>query len=386
MLTKCPECELPVSDKAITCPHCGLPLAKQTLVVKNMNKRMRLPNGFGQITEIKDIRLRNKFRVLVTVGKTDTGKPVCKPLKPNAYFKTYNDAYMALVEYNKNPYDFDKAMILTELYESWSNEYFKTLNSDSSKRTIKSAWNKSTALYNMNVRDIRARHIKGVMDTVESENIRNRVKSMFNLMFDYAVENEIVEKNYARDFTTEDASVKNPHSSFTTEELTLLWNTKEYLSKIILIQCYMGWRPQEICLIRTEDVNINDWTIVGGIKTDAGRNRQVPICDKIRNIIIEVLKLAKKEHSDTLFQIDGNPVSYDAYYKMFKKFTNSLNMNHKPHDPRKTFATMCKNSKVDEYAIKYMIGHAITDLTEKVYTEREFNWLAEECKKINNYV
>lgn len=26
MLTKCPECELQVSDKASTCPHCGYPL------------------------------------------------------------------------------------------------------------------------------------------------------------------------------------------------------------------------------------------------------------------------------------------------------------------------------------------------------------------------
>ena len=26
-LIKCPECELQVSDKAITCPHCGYPLS-----------------------------------------------------------------------------------------------------------------------------------------------------------------------------------------------------------------------------------------------------------------------------------------------------------------------------------------------------------------------
>lgn len=26
MLTQCPECELPVSDKATACPHCGYPM------------------------------------------------------------------------------------------------------------------------------------------------------------------------------------------------------------------------------------------------------------------------------------------------------------------------------------------------------------------------
>ena len=46
MLTKCPECELQVSDKASTCPHCGYPLnveAKKKR--KSSPKRMKLPNG-----------------------------------------------------------------------------------------------------------------------------------------------------------------------------------------------------------------------------------------------------------------------------------------------------------------------------------------------------
>lgn len=29
MLLKCPECDLPVSDKALACPHCGNPMSKE---------------------------------------------------------------------------------------------------------------------------------------------------------------------------------------------------------------------------------------------------------------------------------------------------------------------------------------------------------------------
>jgi hypothetical protein len=43
---------------------------------------------------------------------------------------------------------------------------------------------------------------------------------------------------------------------------------------------------------------------------------------------------------------------------------------------------MCKNVDVDEYAIKYMVGHNITDITEKVYTERDISWLQKEIEKI----
>ena len=63
-LIKCPECQLQVSDKAITCPHCGYPL--DTKVIKQQqrktNKRKRLPNGFGTISELKNQNLRKPFR------------------------------------------------------------------------------------------------------------------------------------------------------------------------------------------------------------------------------------------------------------------------------------------------------------------------------------
>ena len=166
MLITCPECELQVSDKASACPHCGYPMTggqKRKPRNKN-NKRRRLPNGFGQISEIKNRNLRNPFRAMVTVGKDGNGRPVCKPLKPESYFPTYNDAYAALVEYNRNPYDLKPAITVQELYERWSEEYFKTLKKDSSQRTIQSCWAYCSSIYKMRVSDLRARHIKGCME------------------------------------------------------------------------------------------------------------------------------------------------------------------------------------------------------------------------------
>ena len=77
-------------------------------------------------------------------------------------------------------------------------------------------------------------------------------------------------------------------------------------------------------------------------------------------------------------------LSYHNYYARFTKVRDTLELNpeHKPHDPRKHFITMAKKYKVDEYAIKYIVGHSITDLTENVYTDREDSWLLEEIQKI----
>ena len=53
-----------------------------------------------------------------------------------------------------------------------------------------------------------------------------------------------------------------------------------------------------------------------------------------------------------------------------------------PHDPRKTFITMAKKAGVDEYVIKRLIGHRITDITEGTYTERDLEWLRDELEKM----
>lgn len=60
----------------------------------------------------------------------------------------------------------------------------------------------------------------------------------------------------------------------------------------------------------------------------------------------------------------------------------SLNPAHKGHDGRVTFVTRAKNAKLDEYAIKRLVGHHIDDLTERVYTERSVAWLKSELEKI----
>lgn len=412
MLIKCPECELQVSDKAAFCPHCGYPIQPNIAPRKprnKNNKRRRLPNGFGQISEIKNRNLRNPFRAMVTVGKSPTGRPICKPLKPEAYFPTYNDAYAALVEYNKNPYDLEPSITVKELYEKWTVEYFETLKSPSSIRGVKSAWTYCSMVYDMRVIDIRSRHIKGCMEDGTaivrgkeqhpSAATKNKIKSLFNLMLDYALEYELVDRNYSRIFNLPDETikeintVKSKHIPFTDKEMNLLWehvNDKRCVD-ILLIQCYSGWRPRELGLIELESVDLENGTFKGGIKTEAGTDRVVPIHSRIHHLVERKCKEARELGSKYLFNyVDPGSIhkntnlTYNRYQKMFAMIRDELKLNpgHRPHDGRKHFVTMAKKYGVDEYAIKYMVGHSISDITEKVYTAREFSWLKEEIEKI----
>lgn len=411
MLIKCPECELQVSDKALLCPHCGYPLKNNAKSRKSnkSNKRRRLPNGFGQISEIKNRNLRKPFRAMVTTGKNPNGRPICKPLKPESYFLTYNDAYAALVEYNKNPYDLEPSITVKELYEKWTDVYFETLKSNSSVCTMKRAWLYCSSVYNMRVKDIRGRHVKGcINDGYILENdkkkypnslMKSKIKTLFNIMLDYALEYELVDKNYSKTFTLtndiikEATSVKNKHLVFTDEEINVLWanvNNIKYID-VILIQCYSGWRPKELGLLKLEDIDLKNRTFKGGIKTESGIDRIVPIHSKIYDLVVQKYKEAVKLNSPYLInytqksnKLNKTTFTYDRYHNIFKSIISDLKLNndHRPHDGRKHFVTVAKKYGVDEYAIKYIVGHKISDITEKVYTNREFDWLKEEMEKI----
>ena len=290
-----------------------------------------------------------------------------------------------------------------------SHKYFESLSSPSSERTIKSAWNYCSAVYDMRAKDLRARHIKGcmedgtyVVDGKEkhaSPTTKTKIKSLFNLMLDYALEYELVDKNYARTFNLSDDVIKDvkeakkDHIDFTDEEIKKLWDhlyDTDYVD-VILIQCYSGWRPQELGLIELKNVDLENWFFIGGMKTDAGKDRLVPIHPRIRDLVKHRYQEAINLGSDYLINCTDTKthrsslkMTYDKYRHRFEKIVKKLELNpdHRAHDPRIQFSTMAKRDKVDEYALKYMMGHKINDITEATYTKRKPEWLMAEIMKI----
>ena len=403
MLITCPECSKNISDKAVMCPNCGYPMKDVHQTTVKRTKAKRLPNGFGQISEIKGRKLRNPFRAIVTVGTKENGKPICKLLSPKGYFRTYNEAYQALMQYNASDHTKDTDITFKELYDEWSEKYYRDLGSDSSVTSHKTAWKYLTPLYNAKITNARIKDVKDVIeratrkingrDREASANVKSNMKILLNLLYDYAMECDIVDKNIARSFnlskniTKERSKVNKEHIPFTEAEKKLLWGHSgdDYVN-IILIQCLTGFRPQEILELDTADVDLEQNIIIGGMKTDSGRNRTVPIHSAIKSLVEEQYHFAKAKGSKKLFfkLEDGKPMSVFNYTARFKKVIKKyqLNPDHRPHDPRKDFVTEAKKYKMDEYALKRIVGHSIKDITERVYTERDTKWLQEEIEKI----
>lgn len=144
-----------------------------------MGKRMRLPNGFGSITEIKGKRLRNRFYVRISIGKDANGRPIYKSLSPKAYFATYNDAYAALIDYNRNPYDLNKNITLGGLMELYRPYYYAHNDSISAQKRFEISWKYCSICRDVPVREFRQRHVRTILDEgsiVDRRGNRRRVQ------------------------------------------------------------------------------------------------------------------------------------------------------------------------------------------------------------------
>ena len=127
-------------------------------------------------------------------------------------------------------------------------------------------------------------------------------------------------------------------------------------------------------------------TFTGGLKTEAGIDRVVPIHPLIFSLVEANYKKALAMGSEYLFNDEngqqGTYLTYDKYRGRFKKVMKRVNQNHKPHDTRHTFITKGKYYQMDDYILKMIVGHAINDVTEKTYTHRVIEELRREIEKI----
>ena len=115
----------------------------------------------------------------------------------------------------------------------------------------------------------------------------------------------------------------------------------------------------------------------GGVKTAAGKNRIIPIAEKIYPLIASLYN-ADSEHLN-IVAYDSKKVSdHQRLHKQLWDKSPALNLlpsKHLPHDGRHTCATLLDNAEVPLKLRQLILGHASTDVTNKVYTHKTIEQL-----------
>lgn len=336
---------------------------------------MKNPNGYGSVFKLAGNR-RKPWCARVTVGWTDDGRQQYKNI---GYYEERSEAMIALAQYNDNPYDLDSNKItFAEIYEKWSEEKFPKI-SQSNIRGYKTSFNKCSQLHRMKFRQIKKMHMQRIVNENEhlSYQVRMKLKTLFSQLYQFAIENDIVEKDYSKFVDAGEQTTKLVRTPFSDAEIETLWSNLDtpYVDTI-LFMIYSGMRVGELLSIKSANVNIDRQILIGGIKTKASIDRTIPIHDRI-------LPLINLDNEYLVVSPTGKKMSYNNYIqRQFTPIMKKLGMNHLPHDCRHTTATLLDNAGVDRTIIKLILGHASSDVTERVYTHKTPEQLLSAINKI----
>ncbi len=149
----------------------------------------------------------------------------------------------------------------------------------------------------------------------------------------------------------------------------------------VLILCYTGMRPTELVKVEKANVDFENKFFVGGMKTAAGRGRRIPIADKIFDFFKDACERSAGEY---IFSDErGKNISYDAYRSRYwEPVMNMFKMDHLPGDGRHTCASLLDDKDVNVKIKKLILGHASSDVTERVYTHKTLEQLLEAINLI----
>jgi len=188
---------------------------------------------------------------------------------------------------------------------------------------------------------------------------------------------EIINKDYSALFSQSSGENKEQKKfPFSDEEVQTLWEHKEFpFCDLVLVALYTGLRAKELLLLENSNIDLDNDTMVGGMKTTAGTNRMVPIHPLIKYIIIDHYNI---DNQYLFLNERSESMSYDQYLGRFKKIMGFFHMKHSPHETRHTFITKAKEVGIDDNVIKLIVSHEIRDITEKVYTHRNVDELKSE--------
>lgn len=342
---------------------------------------MKNPNGYGNITKLKGNR-RRPFWVRITTGweisKTGKAKQLTKTL---GYYATRKEAMLALAEYNSNPYDLvNVGMTFEDVWEKWSPKHFEKY--PSSEKGLRTFYKKCEPLYKMKMADIRTAHLQAVMDTIahQSKQSQVKLKTIFNNSFKYAMENDIIKKDYS-DFVTINRVEKKSTKVkfFSKKDIKLILSHKdEPMVDTVIILLYTGMRIGELLQLKCEDINLKERIIhVRGTKTE-NADRIVPIHKDL------VPYLKKRMNGVYLVpNSKGKPTIYTNYRtQFFSPFMEKLGLTQTVHATRHTFVSAMDSCGVgaDSVVLKRIVGHSNTSTTE-LYTHKSNDELIEAIDK-----
>ena len=360
----CHKCRAEIPDGSVFCNRCG---AKQSLTQRPKGRG----NGQGSVYQLPN---KSWIAVRVIGYSIDGDGHRHKRTVSKSGFKTKREAVAYLPQLAvQQPAQKREAITLGQLYERWEPTHRAGA---STMGCYHAAWHYFQPLQMSKLSDIDIDDLQDCMDTCpKGKRTRQNMKALCGLLYKYAIPRHLATLNLAPYLIVGDGedSCKVGLPLEAVEALRASIGIIPYADYIIA-QCYLGFRPSELLSLDVADYDRKQRCFVGGAKTEAGKDRTVPISPKIQPIID---RLVYNRIAGPVFcGPDGKPLSIKAYREAFYAALDTIGWEnpiwvdssgqkrrtYTPHSCRHTFATLLKEVKAPDQDKLRLIGHTSTEM------------------------
>lgn len=339
------RCQAEIEDSFLFCPHCG---RKQEAAPKRKSKR---PNGTGSVYKLSG----NRTRPWV----------VARNNKPMSYHATKAEALIALEKLAGKAISERANYTFAEVYEEWRKEHSRDI-AEHSITTYDAAYKWFSPVHNKKFRALRTSDFQAIIDSVTEAGRKrasaDKAKQLANQMSQWAIREDICDKNYAAfvRLPDNDAAVK---AIFTDQQIAALEADSSEAARIVLMLIYTGVRIGELFSATME--NYHETYYITGSKTEAGRDRVVPIPPVAQP---HFKYFAEKSSALILDSYVGNRTARMFRARDFKVLMQKHGIeNVTPHSARHTFVSRAVATGVPAESLKLIVGHATYATTVDVY-------------------
>ena len=380
----CVKCKQNIQDDAVFCSYCG---KKQTVVQRKRRVKSRA-NGTGcaywdPVHRYWVAQVIEGYRPLPPFDpKNPNNKKQRVPIKKTkSGFKTRDAAlaYCSVLNENKEP---EKVYTLKEVYDMWEPWY---QNRVGSMAGYKAAFNHFSAMHEYSIDSITAGDLQDCMDACPAgKRTHQMMKVLAGLLWGYACDKNIVPKKITENlYTGKGASKKREALTEDEVEIVRQHLDDELYASYVYCLCYLGFRPGEMLELKKDQLHEEIRKkqkilyLIEGKKTEAGRDRIVPIPPQIADIIRKRSEVPDTDLLFPMYRFDrkGNFQGYkqmtDCYFResVFKPLMNRLGITEGkvPYSARHTYANKLKKAKGDDIDKAALIGHSNYTFTQTNY-------------------
>lgn len=348
----CRKCKADIPDESKFCLYCG---AKQ---VQEKRKALKRANGTGTVYKLQG---RRKRPWVASKNKTIIG-----------YYETKTAALEALNRLTGRSLDERYNMTFADVFEAWKLEHYKELTK-SGQSQYNISFQIFAPLHNKKFRELRTADFQAAIDPhmKKTHSTVSKYKQLITQMSKWAIREELITTNFAS-FVKLPENVKKEKEIFSDPDIAKLEADGSEAAKIILMLIYTGMRIGELFSLPLEDYH--DTYVVGGEKTEAGRNRIIPIRPEGRGYFAY---FAKQSDGELLLSgYTGQRVVNNFRRRDFYPLLDKLGIVRKtPHATRHTYASWARKAGIPPEILQKILGHADYSTTANIYVHADVNEL-----------